>query len=90
MNLFEKYFNKILSEDNVAADGGVFGSTSSAEGGSFPAGRDFYAPGDSRIPDILGSKSSKKKKKRKKNRKKKSKIKKETIKIQRRNLSRSL
>tara|TARA_R110002167_G_scaffold43249_4_gene130827 strand:+ start:195 stop:464 length:270 start_codon:yes stop_codon:yes gene_type:complete len=89
MNLFEKYFNKILSE-NMSGDGGVFGSTSGAEGASFPAGRDFYAPGDARVPDILGGKMPGKKKKRKKRRKKKSKVKKETLNIQRRNLTRSL
>ena len=90
MNLFEKYFDKALNEDNVAASGGVFGSTTSGSGGMFPGGGDFYAPGDARIPDLLGSKTKKKRKKKRKNRKKR--VKRETIsvKIQRRNLNNSM
>jgi hypothetical protein len=92
MSLFSKYFNKTLHEDVGVTSAGAFGSGGET-GGMFPGGMDSYAPGDARIPDILGSKKKKikkKKRKSKKNKKKKRGVKKEFIKIQRRNLSRSL
>jgi len=84
MSLFSKYFNKIINEEIGMTSSGVFGAGGD-QGGMFPGGGDFYAPGDMRIPDFLGSKKHKKRSKRKKNKKKK--IKKEEIKIQRRRLS---
>ncbi len=69
-SIFEKYFRKILDEDNVAASGGVFGTWA---GDQFSA--DTYAPGDSRIPKSLFSVqrrlNSSKKRRRKKRRNKK-------------------
>lgn len=68
-SIFEKYFRKLLDEDNVAASGGVFGSWT---GDQFSA--DTYAPGDSRIPKSLFSvqrRLNSSKKRRKKRRKKK-------------------
>ena len=68
--LFEKVFYNILNEDMAAGDGGVFGSGSTTgQGGAF-GNSDFYAPGDNRMPKILGT-SKKKPKKRKKKKKKK-------------------
>jgi hypothetical protein len=93
MSLFKKIFEKVIAEDNVAGDGGAFGATGS-NGGAYPAGTDFYAPGDARIPNVLGSKPGKRKKKRKVKNRKKSKKKRvskhEQVHIQRRNLNRSL
>ena len=90
MSLFNKYFTKLIEEEigmTSAGAGGVFGA-GGEQGGMFPGGSDFYAPGDARIPNLLGSK--KKRKKRKKRKRKSKKIKREQIKIQRRNLSRTL
>lgn len=92
MSLFSKYFNKTLHEDVGVTSAGAFGAGGET-GGMFPGGMDSYAPGDARIPDILGSKKKKirkKKRKSRKNKKKKRGVKKEFIKIQRRNLDRSL
>ena len=83
MNLFSKYFDKLIREEigmTSGGDGGVFGAGGS-HGGMFPGGSDFYAPGDARIPDLLGSK-----KKRKKRKKRKKSKKKRLENIQRRNL----
>lgn len=94
MNLFSKYFIKILSEDNVAGAGGVFGDVGG--GTMFPGGGDIYAPGDARLPHLLGDRPKKKKKtkkskrnKRKKNKRKK-KVKREQINVLRRTLRNSL
>lgn len=88
MNLFSKYFDKILNEDIGMTSAGVFGGGGD-QGGMFPGGSDFYAPGDMRIPDFLGSRKHKKRSNRKKSKRKKrkNKIKKEQIKLQRRKLS---
>jgi len=62
--LFAKVFYNLLYEDMSAGSGGVFGSYDSGGG-------DTYAPGDARIPHVLGGKKKRKKrKKRKKSRKK--------------------
>ena len=90
MSLFNRYFTKLIQEEigmTSGGTGGVFGAGGD-QGGMFPGGSDFYAPGDARIPDLLGSK--KKRKKRRKKKRKSKKVKKEQIKIQRRNLARSL
>jgi hypothetical protein len=90
MSLFNKYFTRLIQEEIGMTSGGaegVFGAGGD-QGGSFPGGGDFYASGDARIPDILGSK--KRRKKRRKKKRKSKKVKKEQIKIQRRNLSRTL
>lgn len=89
MSLFKKIFEKVIAEDNVAGDGGAFGDTGS-NGGAVPAGTDFYAPGDARVPGILGSKPRKKKRKKGKRRKNRKKNKHEQVHMQRRNLSKSL
>jgi len=94
MSLFNKYFIKVLSEDNVAGTGGVFGDVGG--GTMFPGGGDIYAPGDARLPHLLGDKPKKskkskkgKRKKRKKNNRKK-RVKREQINILRRTLKNSL
>jgi len=91
MNLFSKYFTKIIEEEIGMTSGGsgsAFGTSAGGEfGGMFPGGSDSYAPGDARIPDLLGSKPKRKKRKKKKKSKK---VKKEEIHIQRRKLVNSL
>ena len=59
-SLFSKYFNKVLKETMTTASVGI-GATSDTQFG----GRDdsAYAPGDARIPSILGAKKKRKKKK---------------------------
>jgi hypothetical protein len=67
--LFAKVFYNLLDEDMSAGSGGVFGSFDSGPG-------DTYAPGDARIPFVLGGKKKRKrksKKKRKTRKKRKSK-----------------
>ena len=95
MNLFNKYFTRVILEDIGMTSGGsgsAFGTSAGGEfGGMFPGGGDFYAPGDARIPDLLGSKPKRKKRKKKKKKRSKSKkVKKEQIHIQRRKLGNSL
>lgn len=70
--LFEKVFYNLLDEDMSAGSGGVFGSFDS---GGFGGG-DTYAPGDARIPHILGQKKRKKKKNKSKRKKRNRKMKK--------------
>lgn len=69
--LFAKVFYNLLHEDMSAGSGGVFGSYDSGGG-------DTYAPGDTRLPHVLGGKKRRKKrrKKRKSRRKGKKKMKK--------------
>ena len=50
----------VLGEENTAGAGGVFGTASSMGHGGDVGNTDFYAPGDSRIPSVLGSKKTKK------------------------------
>ena len=56
-SIFEKYFLKSLDESNIAGPGGVFGGT--LQGGEGQGGAlnntDWYAPGDTRRPNIIGS-----------------------------------
>lgn len=92
MSLFSNYFKKVLNEDigmMSGGTGGVFGAGGDT-GGMFPGGSDSYAPGDARIPDILGNKKKRKTKKRKRKRKKSKRNKQESIDIQRRNLKNTL
>ncbi len=70
--LFEKVFYNILNETMGAGDGGVFGTSSGMGHGGDVGSSDFYAPGDARLPKIIGS-SKRKKRKSSKKRKKKSK-----------------
>lgn len=66
INLFEQAFVKALLEANVAGGtGSVFGSVDSgATGGIFPGSpNDVYAPGDTRLPKIIGMGKKKKKEK---------------------------
>lgn len=63
-------FKKFIEEENFAGAGGVFGDYSSSG--------DFYAPGDTRFPYIIGAYTrfgKIKRKKRKKSRRKKKKSK---------------
>lgn len=64
IGLFEQAFYKALNEMNVAGGAtSVFGTVDSgATGGSFPGHQDNYAPGDSRVPKVLGAGKKKKKK----------------------------
>lgn len=65
-----KSFKSFVSEENMAGDGGVFGSSPSMNHGGAVGNTDFYAPGDSRAFWSLGMTSrlkAKKRKKRKKN-----------------------
>lgn len=89
MNLFEKYFIRTISEDNVSGAGGVFGDTGSTS--MFPGGGGSYADGDARIPTLLGSRANlKNTKKRRKSKRKKKRVKKEQLSIARRNLNNTL
>jgi len=75
---FEKYFLRSLRESMTAGAGGVFGdgpSTRDVYSPESPTSRDTYAPGDARLPKVLGkgkvqtrnfAASGKKKKKKKK------------------------
>lgn len=64
-------FKNFVLEINAAGDGGVFGDFSS----SITSG-DFYAPGDTRLPYVLGTYSRRGKvKKRKKAKSRRKKIK---------------
>ena len=78
---FEKYFLRSLRESMTAGAGGVFGdgpSTHDVYSPESPTSRDTYAPGDARLPKVLGkgkvqtrnfAASGKKKKKNKSKRK---------------------
>jgi hypothetical protein len=64
-----KTFKKFISEMNVAGAGGVFGGGDSFGHGGMVGNFDFYATGDSRIPQVIGtfSRAGKVAKGRKKN-----------------------
>ena len=64
MEIFEKVFTRLLNEDMISGDGGSFGSFPDQKAGA--QSTDFYAPGDERMPFVLGAKSAGKKKKGKK------------------------
>ena len=54
---FAKYFFKMLREDMTAGAGGAFGdgpSTHDIYSPETPTSRDTYAPGDARLPKVLG------------------------------------
>jgi len=81
MCLFEKFFNKLLSEDmQSGGTGSVWGGVDSgAYGNQFPSQNDkAFNPNDSRpfnpAAMILGAKVAKSKRKNKKNKKTKSKV----------------
>lgn len=70
MTKFEKIWAELM-EDNTAGSGGAFGDGGSIGGSYNPdggpiGGADNYAPGDARMPKVLGAKEGKKKKKKKK------------------------
>tara|TARA_R110002020_G_scaffold262737_2_gene477171 strand:- start:2443 stop:2712 length:270 start_codon:yes stop_codon:yes gene_type:complete len=68
MSYFANVFNGILEDtinEMTTSTAGVGGTTSD----QFSS--DFYAPGDARIPKVLGQKTKKKKGRKKKGRKKK-------------------
>ena len=66
MSTFKNIFLKLLDEDgNVAGPGGALGTWTSSQFSG-----DNYAPGDYRMPKVLGSvqrRNTKKKRKKKKN-----------------------
>lgn len=63
MSTFNEKVRNYLTEFNTSGAGGVFGHTGDTVG--VPGGPgDIYAPGDARIPKLLGAKSRKKKKKK--------------------------
>jgi len=65
MSTFKNIFLKLLDEDgNVAGPGGALGTWTSSQFSG-----DFYAPGDSRIPKVLGAVQRRNKKKRRKKKK---------------------
>lgn len=49
-----KSFKQFIAETNTAGDGGVFGGGSSFSHGGLVGNFDFYATGDSRVPQVLG------------------------------------
>jgi hypothetical protein len=49
-----KTFKHFIREMNVASAGGVFGTGGSFEFGGAVGNSDFYAPGDARLPKVLG------------------------------------
>jgi hypothetical protein len=57
-SLFSKYFNKVLRETMTAASVGMGATSDTQFGGRSDSA---YAPGDARIPSILGAKKKKKK-----------------------------
>ena len=59
MNLFERYFNKVLSETMSAGSVGMAQAPDAATVSQFSA--DTYATGDARRPKVLGAKKKKKK-----------------------------
>jgi hypothetical protein len=69
IGLFERVFNELLKEDNVAGGvDSVFGVGTDAPigtfGNQFPSQNDSaYAPGDARIPKFLSNKKKKNKEK---------------------------
>ena len=66
MSTFKNIFLKLLDEDgNVAGPGGALGTWISSQFSG-----DNYAPGDSRMPKVLGGVQRRIKKKRKKKKKK--------------------
>lgn len=68
IGLFESAFLKALNEDMMSGGAGSVFGTGTAQsigdsGNQFPSQNDnAYAPGDSRIPKVLGSKRRKKSK----------------------------
>jgi len=63
MNLFERYFNKVLNETMSSGSVGMAQSPGAPEATQFSA--DTYAPGDARRPKVLGAKKKRKCKKNK-------------------------
>lgn len=67
IGIFEEAFLKVLNEDMMSGgSGSVFGTGTvqsiGDSGNQFPSQNDnAYAPGDSRVPKILGGKRKKKK-----------------------------
>lgn len=62
IGLFEQAFYNILEMNVAGGTTGVFGSVDvGATGGAFPGNQDNYAPGDSRVPKVLGAGKKKKK-----------------------------
>lgn len=89
MSNFNKLVDKLLTElANVAGGAGAVTGpiTSGNYGNQFPSQNDSaYAPGDARIPSILGAKVSRRKKRRK-HKKHKTETVKVTVPIQRRSV----
>lgn len=66
---FAKYFKKVLEEDMTTGDAGV-GSTGDGFAPNNSTSSDSYAPGDARVPKVLGKIQTRIKKKKKKKAKK--------------------
>ena len=84
MSLFANIFKKVLNEDIGMTAGGVgsaFGpNAAGGTAGLFPGGSDSYAPGDARIPDLLGSKKKKRKPRKSSKSKKRARIRRRKLK----------
>ena len=65
---FAKAFKRVLEEDMTAASAGVAGEAGFAPNDSTSS--DSYAPGDARVPKVLGKVQTRIKKKKKKKAKK--------------------
>jgi hypothetical protein len=72
MTRFDEIYNSIM-EDMIAGPGGAFGDLGGEEHGGDVGNSDWYAPGDARVPKIIGAKEKHKKscKKHKKGKNKK-------------------
>ena len=54
---FDEAYQRILEQMMAST---VFGPNASGDqGGAVPGGSDFYAPGDARVPKVLGSSKKK-------------------------------
>ena len=57
-----KTFKEFVYQEDVSVGGGALGSAAAAGHGGAVGNSDWYAPGDARIPKILGAKRAKGKK----------------------------
>lgn len=60
MNNFDNLIRSIL--EDISVGGGALGSAAATGHGGSVGNVDFYAPGDTRIPSVLGTKKKKNKK----------------------------
>lgn len=57
-----KTFKEFVYQEDVSVGGGVLGPAAAAGHGGAVGNSDWYAPGDTRIPKVLGAKKVKGKK----------------------------